>query len=153
MNRLERVRRIVDGILRGVQSPEDCRCGFVHLYGVSATAAFLALRRVQNVELTALAGMLHDLAAYETGTSEDHALRSARRAAEILAGLEVFTELEIETIRSAIAHHSDKTAVHDAVSELIKDADVLHHLLYDPDLSPQESHVARRKALRLELDL
>jgi hypothetical protein len=45
MHRLKKIRQIVDEICR--QQPEivEGRCGFVHLYGVSAAAALLALRR------------------------------------------------------------------------------------------------------------
>jgi hypothetical protein len=45
MNRLESIRREVDSILLRLVSDEDRRCGFVHLYGVSLTATWLAERR------------------------------------------------------------------------------------------------------------
>jgi uncharacterized protein len=43
VNRLELVRQIVDDIMRRQQDIEEARCGFVHLYGVSATCALLGL--------------------------------------------------------------------------------------------------------------
>ncbi len=153
MERLERLRGIIDGILDGVENPEDRRCGFVHLHGVSAAAALLALRRGLDAELAAVAGMLHDLATYETGTPTEHAARGACRASEILRSLGAFNDVEIEAVRSAIAHHSDKVAVHGAFFELLKDADVLQHFLADPNAPPLESQVARRDALRWELGL
>ncbi|MDD5220616.1 MAG: HD domain-containing protein [Candidatus Bipolaricaulis sp.] len=147
------MRGVVDGILHGLKDEEDRRCGFVHLYGVSAAAALLALRRGENVELAAAAGMLHDLATYETGTPNDHATRGARRAQQILRSLGAFTDLEVEAVRLAIAHHSDKAAVHDAFSEVLKDADVLQHFLSRPGAPCLEKQGARREALRQELDL
>lgn len=153
MNRLENLREIVDEVLDGIGAPEDRRCGFVHLYGVSAAAVLLAQRREQDAELAAVAGMLHDLATYEIGTSDDHAARGARRASEILGSLGTFTRWEVEAVRSAIAHHSDKAVVHDAFSELLKDADVLQHFLSDPEAPPLEPQAARRQALRRELGL
>ncbi|MDD5263947.1 MAG: HD domain-containing protein [Candidatus Bipolaricaulis sp.] len=153
MERLEALRVVVDGILDGIENPEDRRCGFVHLYGVSATAVLLALRRGRNAELAAAAGMLHDLATYETGTSDDHAARGARRASEILRGLGTFTDADVEAIGRAVAHHSDKAAVHDAFSELLKDADVLQHFVSNPETPPLALHAARREALRQELGL
>ncbi len=150
---MESLREIIDGVLDESENPEDRRSGFVHLYGVSAAAALLALRRGQDAELAAVAGMLHDLATYETGTSDDHATRGARRASEVLRNLGAFTDVEIGAVRSAIAHHSDKAAVHDAFSELLKDADVLQHFLSNPGAPPLGSHAARREALKQELGL
>jgi len=153
MDRLERLRQTVDGILDKLAGAEDRRSGFVHLYGVSAAAALLALRRGENVLLAAVAGMLHDLSTYEDGTSERHAERSARRAADLLRSLDTFTDSEIGVVCSAISRHGDKAARHGSFDELLKDADVLEHLLYHPDLPPLEAHAARRAALRLELGL
>ncbi len=150
---MESLRGIIGEILDGTENLEDRRSGFVHLYGVSAAAALLALRRGQDAELAAVAGMLHDLATYETGMSDDHATRGARRAREVLRSLEAFTDVEIEAVRSAVAHHSDKAAVHDAFSELLKDADVLQHFLSAPGAPPLGPHAARREALRQELGL
>ena len=148
MNRLERVREEVDAILHRVVDEEDRRCGFVHLYGVSLTATHLALQRGIDAELAAVAGMMHDLATYETGDLEDHAPRSAVRAVEILRSIGAFTETEIEAVRSAIAHHSEKGSVEGPFEELLKDADVLQHLLCNPELEPPPRHEARAAALR-----
>lgn len=80
MNRLEHIRKTVDGLLYQQSDANERRCGFVHLYGVSAICALLAGRRGLDIELCAMAGMLHDLSSYESGDSTDHAQRSAARA-------------------------------------------------------------------------
>ncbi len=147
MNRLERVRGVVDRILCQVSDPEERRCGFVHLYGVSLTATLLARQRGLNPELAGVAGMLHDLVSYESGDPSDHGARSAARAGEILRESGAFTAAEITVIQSGIAHHSDKAGVHGAFEELMKDADVLQHALYNPQLDPVLHHRARRKQL------
>ena len=144
MDRLERVRQIVDGILSNVPDPEEKRCGFVHLYGVSLTATLLACQRGLDGELAGVAGMLHDMVSYESGDPADHAPRSAERAGEILRETGQFTEAEITIIQSGIAHHSDKASVHGAFEELLKDADVLQHHLYNPQL---EAHPKDRQRL------
>ena len=151
MNRLESIRREVDSILLRLVSDEDRRCGFVHLYGVSLTATWLAERRGLHPELAATAGMLHDLATYATRESADHAAASARLAAGLLARLGTFSRTEIDLISGAIARHSDKASVDGPMDELLKDADVLQHWLYDPSLPPQASHADRRIRLRKEL--
>ena len=45
MDRLEKVRQVVDEILRQQPDLEERRCGFVHLYGVAQTCPLLALTR------------------------------------------------------------------------------------------------------------
>jgi HD superfamily phosphodiesterase len=153
VNRLERLCEKVDEILARIAPPKDWRSGFAHLHGVSAAAALLALRRGQDAELAAIAGMLHDLSTYETGVSDGHAESSARRAVDILRSMGAFRAAEIEAVRAAIDHHSDKAAVHDPFSEVLKDADVLQHFLSNPEAPPLAAHAARREALRLELGL
>jgi HD superfamily phosphodiesterase len=151
MNRLERVREEVDSILQRLVSDEDRRCGFIHLYGVSLTATWLAERRGLDTELAAVAGMLHDLATYATGDSTNHAAASARLASRTLEQSGLFSKDEIEVITHAIARHSDKAAVDGPMGELLKDADVAQHWLYNPSLAPQASHADRRIRLRKEL--
>ena len=151
MNRLESVRQGVDAILLALASDEDRRCGFIHLYGVSLAATWLAERRGLNVELAAVAGMLHDLSTYATGQSTEHATASARLASRLLEPPGAFTPQEIATISHAIAKHSDKASIDGPMDELLKDADVLQHWLYNPALPSQASHTERRARLVKEL--
>ncbi len=134
-----------------LSSDEDKRCGFVHLDGVSTTAGLLARLRGLDEELACAAGMLHDLVSYESGIPENHAVRSAKRARQVLASLDAFASEEIECIVSAISHHSDKDAVHGPYDELLKDADVLQHDLYNPALAAHSRHLKRRMQLRESL--
>lgn len=148
MDRLESLRLIIDGQLLSLSGDEDKRCGFVHLYGVSATAVLLARLRGLDEELACAAGMLHDLVSYESANPDNHAVRSAERARQILTELGTFASEEIECIASAISHHSDKGAVHGLYDELLKDADVLQHDLYNPALPADPRHAGRRACLR-----
>jgi uncharacterized protein len=92
--------------------------------------------------------MLHDLVTYESGDAKNHAARSAARAKEILSELGCFSEEEIACIHSAISHHSDKASHGGPYEELLKDADVLQHDLYDPSRPPYPGHDMRRLHLR-----
>ncbi|MGD9675953.1 MAG: HD domain-containing protein [Candidatus Bipolaricaulia bacterium] len=150
MNRLERLREAVDEI---VERAADRRSGFAHLHGVAAAAALLALRRGEDAELAVAAGLLHDVATYETGSADDHAARSSQRARQILGLLRGFDPAESDAVCAAIASHSDKANVQDALSEVLKDADVLEHALSNPLASLLEGHAARWEALRRELAL
>lgn len=153
MSRLEQVRGRVDAILLGLASDEDRRFGFVHLYGVSLTATWLAARRGLDAELAAVAGLLHDLTNYTAGESPNHAERSAEAATRLLEGLDLFAPAEVSAIARAIARHSNKEPVDAPMDELLKDADVLHHWLCDPELPPPASHAGRRVQLERELAL
>jgi len=118
---------------------------------VSLTATFLAHLRGLDSELAGVAGMLHDVASFESGDPTDHGRRGAERAGDILRESGHFTEAEITIIQSAIAHHSDKASVHGPFEELLKDADVLQRYLYNPQLEAHPRHGERRRQLVTEL--
>ena len=153
MNRLEQVRNTVDALLRQQSDNVHRRCGFVHLYGVSTVCALLAVSRGLDIELCATAGMLHDLSSYETGNSNEHERRSASRAQDVLADTDSFSPDEIGVIAEAICAHSAKGHVDGPMAELLKDADVLQHYLYNPSLKDDRESNARLKALLVELSV
>ena len=136
VERLESVRRVVDEILRLQPDEVQSRCGFVHLYGVSTACVILACKRGLDPQLCAVAGMLHDISAYKTEPTPDHALLGAQEAERIPSDLGTFTREQIDLVCDAIACHSDKDRKHSEMAELLKDADVLQHYLYNPGLTP-----------------
>lgn len=73
MDRIEKVREVVDEILLNMPDDKERRCAYLHLYGVSQACALLALKREENVELAVIAGMLHDIYSYANMDSQDHA--------------------------------------------------------------------------------
>ena len=145
MDRLEKVRQIVDEIIRQQPDIEESRCGFVHLYGVASICALLALKRGLDPQICAVAGMLHDIASYKTGNPENHAQRSALEAKEILRRVGGYAPKEIEEICKAISKHSAKDEEDGELSELIKDADVLQHHLYNPGLPKKPESYWRQR--------
>ena len=145
MNRLEQVRRVVDEILRQQPDIEERRCGFVHLYGVSSICALLAIKRGLDPQLCAVAGMLHDIASYKTGDPINHAQRSALEAEEILRRAGGFSREEIDAVCLAISTHSAKDQRDGELAELLKDADVIQHYLYNPALSKEPDPVWQQR--------
>jgi len=143
MNRLELVRTEVDAILLNQENVNIRPEGYIHLYGVAQICTMLAIKRKLDVELCTIIGMLHDIYTYKIGYVKEHAILGAVEAENLLRDLEVFTDEEIETIKTAISHHSDKKTKHDKYSELLKDADVLQNSLYNT--SPEIKHRKRLK--------
>ena len=153
MERIGAVQARVDRIVAGQTEALDIKFGYVHLYSVSQTCALLAAKRKQNVELAAIAGLLHDIYAYKTGARTDHAHQGAVLAKEIMQDTGLFSEEEMETIAGAIYHHSDKDTVDSPFDEVLKDADVLQHFLIMPLGEPAPHETARVVKLKEELGL
>ena len=153
MNRIEKVRQIVDGIVLNMTDHEERRCAYLHLYGVAQACALLSIKRKENVELAVIAGMLHDIYSYATMDSQDHAHKGAVMARNILESLSIFSEEEKDIICSAIYNHSDKSNIHGPLDEILKDADVMQHVLYNPlfEIKPHEQK--RYDFLKKELNL
>ena len=153
MNRLEQVRQCVDDILRNQPDLEERRCGFVHLYGVSQACGMLAFKRGLDVQLCAIAGMLHDIATYKSGDPAGHDRLGALEAERLLVELGSFTESEVVVICQAISRHRAKDRTDDPFDELLKDADVLQHFLYNPGLERIDKERSRLQAILSELGL
>lgn len=153
MNRLEEIRKIVDGILLDQSDVSLRNEGFSHLYGVSGTGNLLALKRGLDAELCAISGMLHDIARYKSGCSVEHARLGSIEARKILAECKCFNEKEIELICSSIANHSNKRNIDNPYEELLKDADVLQHYLYNTNLKIAEKEIDRLNSILAELGI
>jgi uncharacterized protein len=164
MNRLEQLRQVIDEIVRKNPDPEQCRCGFVHLYGVSDTCTILALKRSLDAELCAVMGMLHDIWNYQFGENPEHANLGVVEARKILQRLGSFSPVEVDTICTAISLHSDKQSINGEIAELLKDADAFHHFLYNPamyveavqnpaDTRKKSGHILHLKSVFSELGI
>lgn len=153
MNRIELVRQKVDEILLGMTDTEARRCGYVHLYGVAQACAMLAVKRGENVELATIAGMLHDIYSYSQMDLMDHAHKGAEMAREILKNIEIFTEEEMNMVCTAIYYHSDKDIVHNSLDEILKDADVWQHVLYNPLFTVKASEQERYNKMLQEFGM
>ncbi|GAA4654378.1 hypothetical protein GCM10023142_15160 [Anaerocolumna aminovalerica] len=152
-NRIERLRKYIDEILLNMKDTQERRCGYIHLYGVSQTCAFIALKRNLDFELATMVGMLHDLHSYKAMNTENHAEHGAVWARQILDELSLTTENETDLICSAIRNHSSKATTHSAFDEVLKDADVLQHYLYNPLFPVMEHEKCRLQNLLTEFGI
>ena len=149
-NRIEVVRSIVDPILQKFCNP---KYAYSHTYGVAQACALIAMKRKENVELATIAGMLHDIHTFTTGDSTNHAMQGAHMAREILDSSALFNKDEISLICQAIQNHSDKLNFHASFDEVLIDADVMQHCLYDPNaqVAPHEKQRFEHLAKEFEL--
>ena len=102
--------------------------------------------------ICSVSGYLHDIAAYTTGNAVDHAHRGSEMARQILKEAGIFSEKEIEKICQAIFFHSDKKMENGPLEEILKDADVLQHCLFDPGYVAKKEK-DRFKKLKKELGI
>lgn len=145
MDRLEAIRVIVDRMIMKMQKEDERKFAYLHLYGTSQFAAMLAINKKINIELCAVAAMLHDISLYASNCGhKEHAEKSATIAKEVLEESKLFSEEEVKIICHAIAKHSDKLTKSDGIyAEILKDADVLTHYLYNPQIPVPEKDKVR----------
>ena len=153
MSRLKELRRYVDAELNRMEDADKRISAVNHLYGVSLAATMIAKKRGMDPEIAAMAAMMHDLAAYKSGSYDDHAHKGAELAMGILAELALTDEQETEMICSAIYHHDDKLIVDGPMDEVLKDADVIHHCMNDLSKSVKDKEKARFEALCREFGM
>ena len=133
MNRYYVIKDEVYHILNTDCSKSNRQEAIEHLSNVANMAVFLAKMEKLDLELAAIIGILHDLAAYKFNSHFDHANRSSMLAKNILTNSKLFTNDEIILIVTAIKNHSFKEKKDDDYSELIKNADLLVQHLNDPN--------------------
>ena len=147
MSRLKELRKYVTSVLYKMEDEDKRTSAIVHLNGVALAATMLAKKRGFDPEFAAMAGVLHDLHAYKTGSYDEHEHKGAELAREILEELELTSPEETDMICSAIYHHGDKLVVDGEFDELLKDADVISHTLNDPTKDIKDKEKARFEKL------
>lgn len=152
-NRVEVLRQYIDDILLRMGDTENRRCAYLHLYGVAQACALIALKRGEDVELATMAGMLHDLHTYKSGSHENHAVLGALLAKEVLVELQIANTEEIELICSAIHNHSSKGDKFSSFDEVLIDADVMQHALYNYAVPVKAHFKARFEQIAKEFQL
>ena len=138
-------KQVYKSLAKCLNDEQDRAKAVAHLHGVSLAAAMIAKKRGEDPELASMAGLLHDLYAYKSGSYDDHAHKGADLAKKILNDLGSVSKEELDTICSAIWHHNDKENTDSSMDEVLKDADVIDHSLTNPT-KEVKSHEAARYA-------
>jgi uncharacterized protein len=145
-NRLEALRDEIDRLILEGNPDRDYKllCKYnAHMYGVAHFCNLLAMRRGLDQELATTIGAIHDID-YMTGRGLDnHAPKAAEQAREVLRSMNASSEDEIDVIYTAILMHDDIGEIHGVYDELLKDADIMDHILLNPG-----SPIPDRKAER-----
>ena len=153
MSRIKDLQKQVNKVLEKLEDGDRRLKAVSHLHGVALAAAMLAKVRGENAELATMAGLLHDLYAYKSGSYDDHAQLGADYARKLLDKLAVTSPEETDVICAAIRHHDGKAEVDGPMDEILKDADVIDHSLSDPTKEVKAHEVARYARLCEELGL
>ena len=150
---MSRIKDLQKQVIKVLNTTDEPAKAMAHLHGVSLAAVVIAKKRGQDQELAAMAGLLHDLWAYKSGSYDDHAHLGADYSRKVLEKLGICTPEEVEVIASAIYHHDDKAEEHSAFDEVLKDADVIDHCLTDPAREIKEKERNRYDRLCKEFEL
>ena len=153
MSRIRDLQKRVHRELEKIEDGDRRAKAVAHLHGVALAAAVLAKKRGEDAELATMAGLMHDLHAYRSGSYDDHERLGAEYAGKMLAKLAITTPEETEIICSAIRHHGSKAEVNAPMDEILKDADVIDHSLTDPTREVKEHEKGRYAGLCAELGL
>ena len=153
MSRIKDLQKKVHKVLDKMEDGGKRDKAIAHLHGVALAAAVLAKKRGENAELATMAGLLHDLYAYKSGSYDDHAHLGADYARKLLGRLALTTEEETGIICSAIWHHDSKAETDAPMDEILKDADVIDHSLSDPSKEVKLHERERYEKLCAEMGL
>ncbi len=153
MSRIKDLQKQVHKALEKIEDNDRRAKAVAHLHGVALAATILAKKRGEDAELAAMAGLMHDLHAYRSGSYDDHERLGADYAGKLLAKLAITTPEETEIICSAIRHHGSKAEVHGPMDEILKDADVIDHSLADPTKEVKAHEKERYARLAREMGL
>jgi hypothetical protein len=74
-------------------------------------------------------------------------------AKEILSSIGIFSNMEIDIVCKAIYNHSSKETTHSSFDEVLINADVLQHCLYNPLFDVAEHERVRFEKLKNEFSL
>jgi len=153
-SRIAALRQYIDNALLSKPGTQVWHHVYTHLHSVALACTLIALKRGEDAELAAMAGMLHDFYPCKLGYPvDDHAAKGAALAREVLDELGLTSPEETGMICAAIHNHSDKSGHYDAFTEVLIDADVMQHCLYDITIPIAEREKKRYQRLLNEFGL
>ncbi|MCX7678545.1 MAG: HD domain-containing protein [Spirochaetes bacterium] len=114
---------------KGISREYPLEWEYVHASSTAQIGRLLALKRMIDPELAAIACYLHDVGRIITGKQEGHAKAGEKITRKILSRHNIDSNT-VENIVAAIINHSAKEKIGSPLEELVKDADVIDCALY-----------------------
>ncbi|MCP3806632.1 CHAP domain-containing protein [Paenibacillus sp. Lou8.1] len=151
--RLESVRGLVHEMLVTTENNSMKQEAWAHLFGVSNFASMLAMRRGQDVEIAAIAGVLHGFYFYKTGIKDFPGPNSADAVRPILRNTQLFTDEEQLVILRSIFYQGDRHQGHGPYEEIIKDAILLQMYLQSAGNHSFKTDIRRLQNVFVELGI
>jgi uncharacterized protein len=163
MKRLNRILRIIlDEVLNSSveEREQPVEWSIKHVFSCSQLAKLLAYKRGLDIELSGIAGAIHDIAIIKTGVFRDHGPLGAPMVQKLLLEynkkfgkeLGIVSDHEIELIVQATYQHTEKKKYTDnKFIELIKDVDSLDRFLHG--LETYDFYSVRCKNALKELEI
>jgi len=151
--RFESIKVLVHEMLLSMDGLFNRQEATVHLYGVSTFASMIAMKRGQNPELAAIAGMLHEYYVLKTGINEFPGPNSAEAVRPIIRDIGMFTEEEQITVLRSIFYQNEGRQSHGPYEEIIKDANVLQLYFHNATYRKHESDKKRLRNVLGELKI
>ncbi len=146
--RLDSVRFMVHDMIMSIPCETRKQEACAHLFGVSAFAAMLAMRRRLSQELAAIAGLLYNYYFYKTGIRDFPGPNSSEAVRPLLRDLNLFDKEEQIAVLRAIFYCQDRSRIHGPYEEIVKDACLLHFYFQNTGCSiPSQGADRLRKAL------
>lgn len=152
IKRLESVRVLIQEMPLTTENTSKQEA-WVHLFGVSNFASMLAMRRGQDLEIAAIAGLLHGFYFYKTGISDFHGLNSADAVRPILRSTQILTDEELSVILRSIFYQDDRHRVHGPYEEIVKDAILLQMYFHNTGNNLSKTDVHRLQNVFVELGI
>lgn len=151
--RLDRVRSLFYKNLFTVESSLERQEAWIQLSGVSSFASMLGMRRGQDPEIAAIAGLLHNYYYVKTGIQSFPGHNSADAVRPILRSSELFTEEEMTIILRSVFYQDDRQRSHGPYEEIMKDAILLQMYFHNTDNLVSTTDIHRLQNVFKELGM
>lgn len=116
-----------------------------HMISVAQMMRLLALVRGLEPDISAIAGIFHDITTMETGEHQDHALHSPPYIKELVQAFNtenpqnMISKQELALLLEIVPLHSDKKTISEnPYAEMLKDADAIDRYLHGIETKPHE---------------
>ena len=129
MNEFEKMKNLFFQTIEEKCFGEYKNKAYFHSLSTCTLCQKLAIERNLDLEIAAIIGLMHDIGQYISHSSYKHAFKSKE-----FVTCHLSNDYQNKSIvLNAIENHSDKEHIHDAYSELLKDADLLSQYFAEPE--------------------